>query len=250
VPPVLLVLAIGGAVGFLGGLLGKGGSAVATPVLVACGVPPVIAVAAPLPATIPGTLLAADRYRRRDLIDRDVVRWSVIAGLPATIAGALASRWVPGEVLVLVTDVVLVALGLRLVFSRTRHDDPAALVEHARRRRVGAIAVVTGFVAGLLANGGGFLLAPLFMTVARLPVKAALGTSLAVAAALAVPGSLVHLALGHLEWTIVVAFGLGSIPLSGVGARVALRIDGRRLERLYGAALAVLGVGFVVASLG
>ena len=48
----------------LGGLFGKGGSAIATPLLAAIGVPPIIAVASPLPATIPGTLVAYRRYRR------------------------------------------------------------------------------------------------------------------------------------------------------------------------------------------
>ena len=56
---LLLAAVIGVGVGFLGGLLGKGGSAIATPLLHAVGVPAIIAVAAPLPATIPSTLIAS-----------------------------------------------------------------------------------------------------------------------------------------------------------------------------------------------
>ena len=52
---LLVIMAVGAGIGFLGGLLGKGGSALATPLLVAFGVPPVVALAAPLPATVPGT---------------------------------------------------------------------------------------------------------------------------------------------------------------------------------------------------
>jgi uncharacterized membrane protein YfcA len=66
---------------------------------------------------------------------------------------------------------------------------------------------------------------------------------------MAVPGSLVHLALGHLDWTVVAVFGLGSIPLSGLGARVALRVDAQRLERAYGLVLVLLGGGVVAARL-
>jgi uncharacterized membrane protein YfcA len=245
-----VILLIGAGVGFLGGLLGKGGSAIATPLLVAVGVPPMVAVAAPLPATVPGTLVAADRYRRHDLIDRTVLRWSLLTGLPATVVGALLTRWVPGSALVAATDVVIALLGLRLLLvpqdasSATDHLDAAS-----RRRRTIAVAVATGFSAGLLANSGGFLLAPLFITVLGLRVRSALGTSLAVAAAMAVPGTVVHLALGHLDWTVVAAFGLGSIPLSGLGARVALSVDAQRLERAYGLALVLLGGGFMAARL-
>lgn len=235
-----MIFAVGAGVGFLGGLLGKGGSAIATPLLVAIGVPPIVAVAAPLPATVPATLVAADRYRRADLVDRDVLRWAIIAGLPATVVGALLTRWVSGETLVLVTDALIVAIGIRLL---TKAADAAALDPSIDvRRRTIAVAVVTGLAAGLLANSGGFLLAPLFMTVLRLPVKPALGTSLAVAAALAVPGTLVHVGLGHIDWTVVGVFALGSIPISSLGAKVALRVDAHRLERLYGAALVVFGL--------
>jgi len=234
------VLLIGAGVGFLGGLLGKGGSAIATPLLVAVGVPPMVAVAAPLPATVPGTLLAADRYRRHDLLDHAVLRWSLLAGLPATVVGAVLTRWVSGEALVLVTELVIVAIGLRLLLSPSPAPS-SDLAIPARRGATIAVAVVTGLAAGLLANSGGFLLAPLFITVLGLRVKPALGTSLAVAAALAVPGSLVHLALGHLDWTVVGAFAVGSIPLSGLGARVALRVDAGRLERGYGLLLVAMG---------
>lgn len=246
-PSLLLILAIGAVVGFLGGLLGKGGSAIATPILVAIGVPPIIAVAAPLPATVPGTLVAADHYRRHHLIDHDVLRWSLMAGLPATVIGAVLTRWIDGGVLVLVTDALLAAIGLRLL-THPSAEPPRLIADEpgAPQRRTAAVAAVAGLAAGLLANSGGFLLAPLFITVLHLPVKPALGTSLAVAAALAVPASVVHLALGHLDWRVVAAFALGSIPLSGVGARLAVRLDAHRLERTYGAALLLFGSAFLV----
>jgi uncharacterized membrane protein YfcA len=245
---ILPVVLLGAAIGFLGGLLGKGGSALATPFLVALGVPPMVALAAPLPATVPGTLLAADRYRRQGLIDRSVLRWSLAAGVPATLVGALATRWIDAHDLVIVTDAVIAVLGVRMVVhaaGEADQRDPATIP----RSRVVAVAVVTGLAAGLLANSGGFLLAPLFVAVLGLGIKPAFGTSLAVASVMAVPGTLVHLALGHLDPTIVLAFGLGSIPLSGLGARVALRTDAVRLERGYGVVLAVLGVVFLVTSL-
>lgn len=244
---LLLIVAIGAGIGFLGGMLGKGGSAIATPILAAFGVPPIVALAAPLPATVPGTLVAAENYRRRGLIDRSVLKWSLATGIPATIVGAFASKYVDAHELVLVTDAIIMALGLRMLLTPGNsglvdEDQPASAL------RIASVAVVTGLAAGLLANSGGFLLAPLFIAVLGLPIKPALGTSLAVAAVLAVPGTLVHLYLGHLDPTVVVAFALGSVPLSGLGARVAVQTDPKRLERGYGAALVLLGAGFLLAA--
>lgn len=239
-----LVALVGAGIGFLGGLLGKGGSALATPFLVLLGIPPVVALAAPLPATVPATLVAAQRYRRAGLIDHRVLRWSLTTGLPATLVGALATRWIDGRLLVLATDAVILALGVRML----THPAPTVVdtVGHEiHRRRIVAVAVVTGLAAGLLANSGGFLLAPLFVAVLGLGIKPAFGTSLAVASVMAVPGTLVHLALGHLDLAVVVAFAAGSVPLSSLGARVALGTDATRLERGYGVVLVVLGVAFL-----
>src|SRR6186997_2553868 len=82
------IVAIGAAVGYLGGLFGKGGAAIATPLLAAVGIPPLVAVASPLPATVPATLVAYRRYRRLGIGDSGVVRTSILVGIPATIAGA------------------------------------------------------------------------------------------------------------------------------------------------------------------
>src|SRR6201988_2644683 len=92
---------IGMAVGFLSGAFGKGGSAVSTPLLHALGVPAIVAIASPLPATIPSTLLAGRRYARAGHVDRNVLRLGLIFGIPLTAMGALLTRWVGGEPLIL-----------------------------------------------------------------------------------------------------------------------------------------------------
>lgn len=239
------IAGVGAAIGYLGGMFGKGGAAVATPLLAVLGVPPMVAVASPLPATIPGTLVAYGRYRRGRFGDPRVIRWSLGVGIPATVLGAACSYWVGGGALILVTDIVVALLGLRIVLGRGSHGDPAdgtEVVEPAfGSTRLVGVAFAVGFLAGLLANSGGFLLVPLYLAVLALPIHRALACSLAVAAALAVPGTVVHAALGHIDWKVAVVFGLASIPLSNLGARTALAVAPARLERVYGAGLLALG---------
>ena len=73
-----------------------------------------------------------------------------------------------------------------------------------------------------------------------MPVRRALGTSLALAAALAVPGTIVHAWLGHIDWSLTLVFGLASVPLATVGAGVALRVRERSLTMAYGIGIASL----------
>jgi uncharacterized membrane protein YfcA len=242
------VAGIGAGVGFLSGLFGKGGSAVATPLLNAAGIPAIAAVASPLPATIPTTIAAAIAYWREGMLDRRIVGWTLVFGLPATVAGAITTRWVEGSVLVLITDILITLLGFRVLWSISRPVERAA---DARPSLVpiAAIALGVGFSAGLLANSGGALLAPLYLTVLHLPIKRTFACSLTAAAALAVPATIIHAALGHIDWAVVAVFSVASVPLSLVGARMALRTSSARLERSYGVVLTGLGIGFLVKGL-
>ncbi|MDD5608669.1 MAG: TSUP family transporter, partial [Ignavibacterium sp.] len=97
------VFFIGIVVGFLGGLFGKGGSAVATPMLSLIGIPGFIAVAAPLPATIPGTLIASAEYWKSNLLDREIVLWSILIGVPATIVGSFLTEYTGALPLLIIT---------------------------------------------------------------------------------------------------------------------------------------------------
>lgn len=245
---------IGIAVGFLSGAFGKGGSAIATPLLHLIGVPAIVAIASPLPATIPSTWLASRTYARSGNVDRRVVRIGLPIGLAATVVGALLTQWIPGGPLVIVTDVVILAFGLRILLThhaapRQAHaregvadDDPTT---RATTSRILAIVGIVGFVSGLLGNSGGFLLAPLFMSVLGMPVHRAFGTSLVLATCLAVPGALVHWWLGHIDWSLTFAFGLAAVPAALVGAQLALRTKDRSLTLAYGVGLSTLAGGLL-----
>ena len=212
------------------------------------GIPPIVALVAPLPATVPSTLAASYVYWRERLIDWDVFRWCLGAGIPATALGAYATRWIAGDTLVIATEVMVTALGVRFVL---RPGDPHEIAAEPAgyRTRLVLVSAGVGLISGLLANAGGFLLAPLFVVVLRLSLKRSFATSLAVVTVLAIPGTIVHAALGHIDWGVVAVFGATSIPLSYVGARTAVRTNPLHMERAYGAGLALLESTLLVTAL-
>jgi len=246
--PLLLAIAgIGAFVGFASGLFGKGGSAIATPLLALVGIPPIVALASPLPATVPSTLAASAAYWREGLVDWPLFRWSVAVGIPATALGALCTRWIGGDMLVGATEVILVGLGLRFLLHPGDPHEIGFEPCHYRVRMI-AVAGAVGLLSGLLANSGGFLLAPLYVVVLRLSIKQAFASSLAVATILAVPGTIVHAAMGHIDWLVVLVFTATSVPFAYTGAKVALRTESVKLERVYGSGLALLGLTLLAAT--
>jgi hypothetical protein len=133
--------------------------------------------------------------------------------------------------------------GLRILLTRGAAN--TAGDERTTKARVLVVVGIVGFVSGLLGNSGGFLLAPLFITVLGMPIKRALGTSLVLATCLAVPGTIVHALLGHIDWTLTLAFGIAAAPAAGAGAQLALRVKSRSLTLAYGAGLATLAGGLL-----
>jgi uncharacterized membrane protein YfcA len=241
---VLLVL-VGLGVGLLYGLFGAGGSAFATPFLALVGVPPVLAVASPLPATIPAALAGAWSYRRAgpQALDLAVARRALLFGAPASLLGALSSRWAGGQALLLLSGGLLLVVGVQVTAARSvtpARRAPAALA-------VGSAAI--GFSAGLLANSGGFLLVPFFLLAVGLDRRQAAATSLVVAAALTVPTALMHIALGHVDWRVAGLVGLGLVPGSVLGSRLSSRAGGDGLQTAFGVTLVAFAVWFIVRTL-
>ncbi|MHB8670525.1 MAG: sulfite exporter TauE/SafE family protein [Acidimicrobiales bacterium] len=235
------VTVAGAVIGLLFGLFGVGGSSFATPVLGLLGVPGLAAVASPLPATIPAAIVGAAAYVRRGELDRDVARWSMIGGAPATVLGALLSRSVGGKALLIASGVVLAVVGVRILAPIT---SSTRLAGRARRRAAVVVpaAAGIGFFTGLLANGGGFLLVPLFVLVLGLTMPESAGTSLVVIAVLSIPTLATHWVLGHIDWTVAAAFAAGAIPGALAGSRLVSHLPADRLRKSFG----VLLIGFAV----
>jgi uncharacterized protein len=242
--PVIVVAALG--VGVCMGLFGVGGSSVATPVLALLGAPGLIAVASPLPATIPAAATGAVPYVRSKEARPRAAAWSLLGGIPGTIGGALLSPLVGGSDLLVASGVVLVVVGLRVL----RPIEQAARDVGTQRRQnrpllVASMAAV-GIFTGLLANGGGFLIVPLYLLVFGLRMRQAVGTSLLVIAVLAVPTLATHWALGHIDWVLAGEFAIGLLSGVVIGSRLAHRIQGPVLRQAFGWFLVAFGLFFSI----
>ena len=160
----------------------------------------------------------------RDGSTRSSPRLTVLGGVPGTIVGALASGAVDGRILLVLSGVMLVGVGVRLLVRDGAGAATRAADRRGRTSLVIAAAFVVGLLTGLLANGGGFLLVPLFVVGYGLSAGEAAGTSMLAVGALVIPTLVSHWALGHIDWSVSFAFATGLIPGSVVGSRATERI--------------------------
>lgn len=249
----VLGILVGFVAGVLSGLFGVGGGVVTTPAVnVLLGGTAIQAVATPLPVIFPTSLVGAYTYARAGEVSFRAARWAIPPGIAGAVGGAFLTDLVNAHLLLVITAVLMAWTGVEVM--RGREPATAWTKGATPGWKYSAIGAVAGFVSGLLGVGGGIVMVPLLTLVIGMPLKRALGTSLAVIAALVVPGTIVHWALGHIDWAIFGVLTLGVVPGARLGAHLAIGARERTLRRAVGAfllAVAVLyGVDELVSLLG
>lgn len=146
------------------------------------------------------------------------------------------------------TGVVVVYVGLHVLLFRAASDD---VPTSARPAPLGMALIggAVGFLSGVLANGGGVFLVPAFVVFEGMAMKNAVASSLVVIAAIALPGTLAHMALGHVDLLLAGKLAVGMLPASYLGSKLALAISNRTLQRLYGVTLVAFGLYFTYTEL-
>lgn len=283
---VALTFGIGFVSGALSGAFGIGGGIITTPAIrLILGAPALVAVGTPLPVIIPSSLTGAYNYWRRGVADTRTALVCGLAGSLFAVAGAFATRFVGGAVvLVLTAAFVLYNAGSMIVavlrapkersagaeeadaFEPAAAEpaaEPCAAEEPAVPRlpqgaaaekpalaRLFVVGALTGLYSGFLGLGGGVILVPLLNRWLGFEIKRAIGTSLFAISILAIPGTITHALLGNIDWGIAALLVVGVIPGAWLGARVTLRARDRAVRIGFAVMLLLVGVWLGLSELG
>jgi hypothetical protein len=238
-----LILA-GVFVGVLGGMFGFGGSSLSTPVLrIFFNIPAYLALASPLPMTLLSSSVAAYRYQKEDMIDWGVAKKMLVVLVPGSFLGAYVTKYVSGQMLMLLTALFLLYVAIRFILPRKEKKETVASTWV-----VLLAGFAIGFVSGLLANGGGIFVVPVLVLLG-MGIKRAIGTSMAMVFFTAIPSILVHWYLGHIDWVITLALTIGAIPGAYLGSWLTVNMNREKLQKIYGVFLLVFAAYFAVTEL-
>ncbi|MFC8672742.1 sulfite exporter TauE/SafE family protein [Streptomyces griseorubiginosus] len=244
---LILALAAGAVIGLALGALGGGGSVLAVPALIyLLGFSPVGATTASL-VIVTLTSVTALVAHARD----GYVRWRTgllfaAAGIgPAMVGGALAGR-VPAGVLTAAFGVVAGAAAVRMLRARPAAEGAVTV----RPGRAAAAGAGLGAVTGVLGVGGGFLAVPALVGVLGMRMRNAVGTSLLVItvnslAALSMRAGTVE----GLDWAVVGPFVGAAILGAWDGKRLAVRVSGYTLQRVFAMVLLTVAAFMLIDAL-
>ncbi len=236
-------------VGFVLGLLGGGGSVLTVPILIyALHVPVKSAIAMSLVVVGIVSLIGFLTHARQRTV---AVRAALIFGpfaVVAAYAGARIAKHVPSEAQLILFAIVGLA-GSVLMFRGTTKKSPGGepidFVFDPDRRTMVLLAmqgVGVGLLTGLIGVGGGFLIVPALVFVAKLPMRLAVGTSLLVIAMNAASGFVGYVGVVPIDWNLVAWFTAVATVGSVIGTLLSKRVPQRRLKQVFGVLLVVVSL--------
>ncbi|MBI5130290.1 MAG: sulfite exporter TauE/SafE family protein [Rhodopseudomonas palustris] len=274
---VLLILAMGAAVGFVSGMFGVGGGFLMTPLLIFVGIAPAVAVASVTSHMAASSFSGALSYWRRRAIDPMLAFVLLCGGIAGTALGVwffvlMRSVGQLDLMIALSYVVLLTAVGGLMVYEglrailRTRRGEVAlsrrtgnrnwihALPLKIRFKRskmylsvlpVVAIGLLIGFIGAVMGVGGGFILVPMLIYLLRVPTTMVVGTSMVLTLVTMLIATILHAATSHLvDAVLALILMIGGVTGAQFGARAGQRIRGEQLRLLLGLLVLAVGIRF------
>lgn len=254
-------------IGVVLGLIGGGGSILTVPVLVyLLHTNPVTATAYSLFVVGGASLVGTGRNVRKGLIG---YKTALTFAIPAVISVFSTRKYmvpaIPDTILTLGDFTLTKDMGIMVFFalimltasismirdSKTLHKNQTRTNENSSINYPLLILLgfLTGSVTGLVGAGGGFIIIPILVILARLSMKKAVGTSLFIIAINSLLGFLGD--VGHLDidWRFLLTFTAIAVIGIFIGIWLNKFIDGKKLKKGFGWFVLLMGIYILVKEL-
>jgi uncharacterized membrane protein YfcA len=252
-------------VGISLGLIGSGGSILTVPILVyVMGVNPVLATAYSLFIVGSTALVGGVQSAIQKRVDFKTV---LIFGIPSIAAVYATRMWlvpvIPNELFTIGSLVITKAIALMLLFAVVMILASVSMIRPGKNKEIDENAprvynypmillegAVVGLLTGLVGAGGGFLIIPALVLLARMPMKLAVGTSLFIIAAKSLIGFIGDLQGSEIiDWKLLGIFTAFSVVGIFIGILLSKKIPGQKLKKGFGWFVLVMGIYIIIKEL-
>jgi uncharacterized protein len=253
----IVIILLGGAVGFLSGMFGVGGGFLTTPLLIFYGIPPMVAAASASTQVTGASVSGVFAHMRRGGVDFQMGMVLVAGGMLGTGAGAilfdLLEQW--GQIDTVINLLYVIMLGgiggimawesahaVRAIRTgqplpakkRRHHPLVANLPLRWRFYRSGLyisplapliLGFITGIMTMLLGVGGGFIMVPAMLYLLGMGAQVVVGTSLFQILFVTMSATMMHsLTTKAVDIVLAVLLLIGSVIGAQIGAQFAQKM--------------------------
>jgi len=252
---ILLYIVAGAAVGFVVGITGIGGGALMTPLLLLFGFPPNIAVGTDLMYASITKASGVYSHHKQKHVEWKLVKLLALGSIPAAlITGySLQNLFSDSEgyeiliknslgIMLLLTAFVII---FRKQLQRITLRSKSASNEKVRDTLTVLMGIVLGVLVTLTSVGAGAIgTAVLMLMYPALRSSHIVGTDIAHAVPLTAAAGLVHMSLGNVDFGLLFALLIGSIPAIQLGSKVSHHLPEGVLKPLLASILLFLGAKY------
>ncbi len=250
-------------VGISLGLIGSGGSILTVPILVyIMGIEPVLATAYSLFIVGSTALIGGIQSARQKMVDFKTV---FIFGIPSIIAVYVTRMWlvplIPNHIISVGSFVLTKPIALMLLFAIVMILASISMIKPSKKNTnevenktlkynyplILLEGSIVGILTGLVGAGGGFLIIPALVILARMPMKLAVGTSLFIIATKSLIGFIGDLQGSEIiDWILLLKFTGSAIVGIFVGIILSKKIPGEKLKTAFGWFVLVMAIYIII----
>jgi uncharacterized membrane protein YfcA len=249
-------------VGISLGLIGSGGSILTVPILVyIMGVNPVLATAYSLFIVGSTALVGGIQSAFKKRVDFKTV---LIFGIPSIAAVYATRMWllpvIPAKLFTVGSFVITKPIALMLLFAVVMILASVSMIRpgknnftdentpmHYNYPMILLEGIVVGLLTGLVGAGGGFLIIPALVLLARMPIKLAVGTSLFIIAAKSLIGFIGDVQGSQvIDWKLLGVFTFFAVIGIFIGIYLSRSIPGAKLKKAFGWFVLIMGIYIIV----
>jgi uncharacterized membrane protein YfcA len=250
-------------VGITLGLVGSGGSILSVPILVyIMGVEPILATAYSLFIVGTTALFGGIQKAKQKLVD---FRKVILFGIPTIISVYITRKIIVPRIpeILFSTSVftlyksvfIMIVFAIVMIFASIRMIKPLHVENNENQAKLNYSKIFIqglfiGLVAGFVGAGGGFLIIPALLFLAKTPMKMAVGTSLFIVASQSLIGFLGDLRPEqNLDWNLLLTFTICSIIGVFIGSFLSKKIEGEKLKTGFGWFVLFMGIYIILKEL-
>lgn len=249
---IVLTFCLGLLASVIGSLVGLGGGIFIVPGLLFLGtsipsleyISPSIAVGTSLMVIIFSSASSTFSYAKMGRVDFKSGLFFFTASAPGTLVGSYFTTGLEEHLFQLIFGFILLfifyfliknkklsAHNIRWHVTRVYRDEQGQPFEYGYHRYLAiAICFTVGVLQGLLGIGGGTLLVPALILLFWFPTHLAIATSMFVIFLSSAVGSVSHIILGNVDWSLLIWLALGGWFGGQLGAYISRKIQAGKLN--------------------
>lgn len=247
-------------VGITLGMLGSGGSILSVPILVyVMGIDPTLATAYSLFVIGSASLVGGIQKAKQNQVDFKKV---LLFGIPTVITVYITRKIIVPRVPLIIFEtnhftlsksvLIMLVFAVVMIVASIKMIKPSTVIDYTGKEKlnyykIGLQGIIIGLISGFVGAGGGFLIIPTLLFLAKTPMKMAVGTSLFIVASQSIIGFTGDMQGSQIiDWKLLLLFTCCSIFGIFIGNFISKKIEGNKLKTAFGWFVLAMGIYIIL----